>query len=1256
MKLDDTAVDDEGFEELIERQGDVLEEESDFEQDHEDEDVGDDIEQTQLETDAYDNQVIDKTEFKLRNLSMMNKNHETMERGEQQVKNQILMLCSALGGIDPSSNEYILGIDAYGCLKDIKTWLKRFEERNSWLVASFCHDTGLFVNDLVPIMIQLGGGGQATSNDLKIVLISLELMVKLTSPIVIIDDDDNDNEDQLIFYMKMKLAQVEYKYKLLNYNNGQIIKNVLNIAIPILQMDKKDLVKRDNIILNLCITLFVNILRIEPSTTFKSNSNSNKSINVIETIPTGVSRDDISFDKTLKLFEKFNVLTFVQTVSSNLTMEFETSILGYACMDFYYYLYVGIKPEVISSKISAKEPMETSNQENCLSSNGKTLVDLLKTEDTRKKSIFANQATRHANFGTLLKIKDRSNRYRTVSGQSKLLNKDLLNIMDNNTSKETKRLGSNIYREKKSIRDDRLNERTTSVDSNSIKILKSFTNEFIQNSFNTLLKEFDNKILGNPDLDIKDTMVSRFHYLFLINWVLKYQRLSINKQRRSIKDMKSYKFIVYAISTNVIEKLFIVYLQIFQKNYPMLRISVKCIQEIIQCAMDLHSFNKLLDDKNLLQSDKSEIKAYVISAEGTLRNIFKSKDRIKTICDLPKDAQKVSLKQAEMGIEFTNVILKFFKYIKSFKIPLMLIKNPDSDGSGKDDYIAFDSILINSFTNMLLQEKIVTLHIWLFIRWQNFKEDILIQCLTYFSMLLNENWEEHIFKLIRLDFMLALYNLKDSNFSKLTLIGFGKLLDRFMHLFSKLHANTKCVLLEPMTLSSNSNSSILDYYLTGDPFIDSRQKKLDDRFENESRFLDVTFQDGDNMGKSQKISLVITRLLYDDNEEIIRLLIKILTQWVKELKGEVLLDEEKIVRLDSFKLQNDSFKYAKNLPYFRLLCEIVGIKHGRLLDKTIETLEENLALILSAVETPLDQFELENKFNDPNLKSKDGGEYGEDSRGGYYGEGIINDEDSDMNDGDDDLAGVEDLENDPLALLEAQLNTLEKREKGKAVKKSGTGTKKRAKKPSSKEKRASTKRRRKVMINEGDELSDTEIERRRHLSKNLIEDSDDDDEGDTEFFEREMRLQMYLQKKQGKISSDDYAKLKMGYLNVADVSDDEDMNLLEDQQPLSKEVIESESESEDEDESATEDKNGSNNGSESESDNNNDEEATQFGLKRKQRILLSSDNESDNNSEEEEEEEKTRSPSTGIPSEPTGENNSLASTLLNIQSMISKPN
>lgn len=1216
MKLDDE--DEEGFEELMERQEGVLDEESDFDQEDED-----NMETTQLEQGdgGADDETLDKTELKLRNISAMTKNHETMDRSEQQVKNQILMLCSALGGVDPTTNEYILGVDAYGCLKDIKTWLKRFEERNSWLVASFCHDTGLFVNDLVPIMVQFG----INTNETKIVLIALELMVKLTSPIVVIDDED-ENEDQLVFYMKMKLAQVEYKYKLLNYNNGQIIKNVLNIAIPILKMDKKDLVKRDNIILNLCITLFVNILRIEPSTTFKSNSSSNRSINVIETIPTGVSKDDISFDKTLKLFKKFNVLTFVQTLSSNLTSEFETTIIGYACMDFYYYLYVGIKPEKIAGKIPVRQQMDTSRQEETMSSDGKTLANLLKTEDTRKKSIFANRATRHANFGTLLKIKDRSNRYRTVSGQSKLLNADLLNIMDNNTSKTTKKLGSNIYREKKSIRDDRLNERNTPIDSNTIQILKTFTTEFIQNSFNTLLKEFDKKILSNPDLDINDTMVSRFHYLFIINWILRYQKFSINKQKKSVKDMKTYKFIVYAFSSNVIEKLFIVYLQIFQKNYPMLRITIKCIQEIIQCSMDLHSYNKLLDDKSLLQSDKNEIKAYVISAEGTLRNMFKTKDRIKIICDLPKDAQKVSLKHAEMGIEFTSVILNFFKYIRSFKIPLMLIKNPDSDGSGNDDYIAFDSILINTFTNLLLRENIVNLHIWLFIRWENFKEDKLINCLTYFSMLLNENWEEHVIKLVRLDFMLALFNLKDSHFSKLTLIGFGKLLDRFMHLFNKMHSNTKCVLLEPMTLSSNSNSSIIDYYLTGDPFIDSKQKSMDDKFENESKFLDVTFLE-DNMGKSQKIALVVTRLLFDDNEEIVRLLIRILSQWVKELKGEVVLDDERVIRLNSFKFQTDSFKHVKNLPYFRLLCEIVDIKHGRLIDRTVETMEENLSLLSAAVETPLDQFELDNKFNDPNLRSKKGYHNGDDGdeegdpRGGYYGEGIINDEDS-----DDDLAGGV-LENDPLALLEAQLNTLERGEKGKAVKKSGS-SKKRSKKSTSKsDSTGIKKKRRKIMINEGEELSDDEVQRRRHLSKYSIEDSDDD--ADDEFFKREMILQAYLQKKQGKISRDDYDKLKMGNLDLNDVSeasdndDDQEVNLSEfPRAPLSKEVIDSESESESE-----------------------NDVTSQLASKR-HNPLLSSDEEI----EYAEDETKT------LPATAEVVEDSLASTLLNIHSLIAKSN
>ena len=72
---------------------------------------------------------------------------------DPEVRAYVYSLVSALGGTAAEDGRYILGDDALACLKDIKRWLKFFDEKtNSLDVARCLAESSVFKGDLLEIL------------------------------------------------------------------------------------------------------------------------------------------------------------------------------------------------------------------------------------------------------------------------------------------------------------------------------------------------------------------------------------------------------------------------------------------------------------------------------------------------------------------------------------------------------------------------------------------------------------------------------------------------------------------------------------------------------------------------------------------------------------------------------------------------------------------------------------------------------------------------------------------------------------------------------------------------------------------------------------------------------------------------------------------------------------------------------------------------------------------------------------------------
>jgi hypothetical protein len=1187
---------EEGFEELVERSIRTKTEFLDDNKENEGDLLSESDDSEELE--QYEDESVIKREARLQSVMNMTRNSLTALSSDERkdvkkIKSNVAMLCSALGGFDPNPpNNYFLGIEAVACLKDLKKMLKSIdEEKKVYNVASACHDSGLFVNDLIPIMVQYGMSNikDASPERLSLLLATLELLVRLLTPITIDEEIENDT-----LFSKLKRAQIEYKYHLLHYKKGKIFKYIIALMIPILELDSKNVTMRDKVILNLCLTLFSNVLRIQPSDAKVAKKNRKNIVHIFEELPAGITEDDISINIVLEVFKKYEVLSVVQTVASNLSKEFDTGILGTACLDFYYYSFLYVDPDIILEEVYVKRSIVDSlskklnlsdsleEKTTTLTRTNNRLLQLQTIEHDNIRKFKSKSSTRHANFGSLINVQDKKHNNRVLSGQDKLKNDNLIHLLDSNASKTESGKPLNI-RKKGELDDEnktqKLNYKTTSL-------MGKFVEDFIKNGFGIMCKEIfdviipDNREITKEQFSAGD-FTFQYHYLFVINWVLKFEASYQANHRRGIKTIERYKYLFFCFSKRMINTLLDKLIPLYSdsKQYPCLKISVAVLRQIMQALLTMHGYENF-DDARLLNDDKLILKAIVSRSEATLRLIFEVDSKIMELFKLPQNSHQKTPSVAMEMIRFTNICLKVISYVLHLKVPIMLIRdknhNFDEEGTFNGDeeirmlpknmkrYKLLDKNHCEKFRDLLFHDYTVNTHIWLFHQYEEIDTEKLKLCLSYFGKLLKD-WKANIFKLIRLDFMYSLHgikNTKNTEVSDSLLSDFGDLMSFFMHKFSKLYSNTPLILLELMSNTEITDSELKYYFLTGDPFSTAdftvRQKKEMSRLGNE----DVRFFD-DSISIDQKITFLVSYLFYQDDTGIIEQLIAFLNQWYHELTNTISENVQIIGKVNSYRLEGACYKKSTTNPYFRLLCRVGNIINGILIKRDEATLLKFKQIIEVTLNTPLDSYELEHKFDDPNLlyretkrlnikrksgyddSDNDGDEEDYDDGGDGYGNEGINDDDDD----DDDLAGSENEGLDALELMEAKLSHSSNRVKGKAMRRTKDGNLenmskfKNKKKKSKKDKLKSSKKlnkRRKIVKDDDEVLSDTEIKRRANLSKKYVEDSDEEMSNDEEFFERELKLQQLLQKRHGLITKKQYNQLMDGTLDLEEISDLDD--------------------------------------------------------------------------------------------------------------------
>jgi replication fork protection complex subunit Tof1/Swi1 len=321
---------------------------------------------------------------------------------DPELKAHITNLVSALGGpdLDDPDRKYKLGDDALGCLRDLKRWLKSYDDQHEKLdVARAISETSLMTFDLIEILTSWENSceqGKSNPQQDRIALACLELMVPLTWPLEL--NKMTANANQYLHKPALDHARIRYKQAVLTHAKEKVLRAVIRLAIPSLKASLRDRTTREDGVLKLAVYFFRNLLAIENSESILDAEN------------------DTSTSNTLLSYHKQNVLDFLITIAAGIGTTFE--VQDTIVLECLFYMLKGIPVNKVLEVRGESESITPAPQRPTRPLDD--LSGLLKREKEMQHTFSRNAATRHNRFGTMVSMIISEDTRLALSGQKGL--------------------------------------------------------------------------------------------------------------------------------------------------------------------------------------------------------------------------------------------------------------------------------------------------------------------------------------------------------------------------------------------------------------------------------------------------------------------------------------------------------------------------------------------------------------------------------------------------------------------------------------------------------------------------------------------------------------------------------------------------------------------------------------------------------------------------------------------------------------------
>ncbi|KAK6954168.1 Topoisomerase 1-associated factor 1 [Daldinia eschscholtzii] len=415
-----------------------------------------------------------------------------------EVRAHINSLVSALGGFSADDDgRYVLGDSALEVLRDIKKWIRFYDEKTNRMDVARClAEANIIDGDLLHIIALWSENETNNKFRARAALACFEIMVPLTWPL------ERDLDQMTVNHHRhlpvLQLAQVGYKRSIINFDAAQILHTAVRVALPSMALSRSDRSSRDEGIIKLILLFLRNVAMISP--------------------PPGIKYDgdesQILRSALIDAFSYQDILLTLLTIASNMGEDFNQE--GIIVMEIIFHLV----KRVDVSKLFMDEKQLSKTQAN-------ELTAMMNKEAAMHRPYNRKAPSRHNRWGTMVWVDRGDGKVSTVSGQDALLDA---------AKRQQKMDSSKVYRPPRRPRKEEMEPKDlgppVSLNARARQQLKGFVEEFLDSGFNPLFQHVRKKIDDDKDY------VLEYHsrqFFYLVSWFLEAERA----RKKAAKDRKS---------------------------------------------------------------------------------------------------------------------------------------------------------------------------------------------------------------------------------------------------------------------------------------------------------------------------------------------------------------------------------------------------------------------------------------------------------------------------------------------------------------------------------------------------------------------------------------------------------------------------------------------------------------------------------------------------------------------------------------------
>lgn len=467
----------------------------------------------------------------------------------------MLILFIQLGGAGADDDgQYQLGDDALEVLRDIKRWIRFYDEKTNRMDVARClHESNLIEGDLLPILATWPENAVDFKYKARIALACIEIIVPLTWPM------ERDKERMTVNHHRhmpvLELAQVQYKRNIINFDSARILHTAVRTALPSLAVPIGDRMARDQGIIKLVLFFLRNMAMITPPPNIKYDGDETQ----------------ISRSATIDAFAYQDIFLFILTIASNMGDEFRTE--DTTVMEILFHLVKRVDLE----KLFMSE--QQANQ-----ANANELSSLMSKESAMLKAYNRKGPTRHSRFGTMIWVTREDGKMSSLSGQDALTDPAKRNQkLDSNKTFKPPRRG------KKENKDERDLGPPVKLNPRANVQLRSFVEDFLDSAFNPLFLHI------RKTIDREASHVLQYHrrqFMYLVAWFLEAERVrrKFNKTLNKNKDEQVSSFNIVAGVLN--QEMFITLNKAMHESYEYkdwheLTAVMRCFTQILLTVQEM---------------------------------------------------------------------------------------------------------------------------------------------------------------------------------------------------------------------------------------------------------------------------------------------------------------------------------------------------------------------------------------------------------------------------------------------------------------------------------------------------------------------------------------------------------------------------------------------------------------------------------------------------------------------------------------------